>query len=110
MATVPMPMPARMPSCAATRMHGAWHGRVANRRPDGSWIDIDLRTTLIRDERGEPIAMVGIGTDITARVKAENALSRSEERYRLAFQNSFDAVNINRLSDGMYIEVNQGFL
>ncbi len=95
---------------AATRMQGTWHGRVGNFRPDGSWLDIDLRTTLVRDEHGEPVAMVGVGTDITARVKAERALAKSEARYRLAFQNSLDAVNINRLSDGLYIEVNQGFL
>ncbi len=94
---------------AATRMHGTWRGRVANFRPDGSRIDVDLRTTLIRNENDEPVAMVGIGSDITARLKAEKALERLEERYRLAFHNSPDAVNINRLSDGMYIDVNQGF-
>ena len=95
---------------AATRMHGTWQGRVANFRPDGSWINVDLRTSLIHDENGKPVAMVGIGTDITARLKAEKALAKSEERYRLAFQNSLDSVNINRLSDGMYVEVNQAFL
>jgi PAS domain S-box-containing protein len=94
----------------ATRLQGAWQGRVVNFRPDGSGIDIDLRTTLIRNEHGEPVAMVGVGTDITARLKAENALAKSEERYRLAFQHSLDSVNINRLSDGLYVEVNQAFL
>ncbi len=95
---------------AATQVNGAWQGRVVNFRSDGSRIDVDLRTTLVRDENGEPVAMVGIGTDITARLKAEKALVRSEERYRLAFQNSLDSVNINRLSDGLYVEVNQAFL
>jgi len=95
---------------AATRTKGAWQGRVANFKPGGARIDIDLRTTLIRNEKGEPVAMVGVGTDITARLQAEKALSKSEERYRLAFHNSLDSVNINRLSDGMYIEVNQAFL
>jgi two-component system sensor histidine kinase/response regulator len=94
---------------SATRMQGSWRGRVANFRQDGTQIDVDLHTTLIRNEAGEPVAMVGIGTDITARLKAENALARMEERYRLAFHNSLDAVNINRLSDGMYVDVNQGF-
>jgi diguanylate cyclase (GGDEF)-like protein/PAS domain S-box-containing protein len=42
--------------------------------------------------------------------KAQAALISSEERYRTAFQTSLDAVNINRLDDGMYIECNKAFL
>jgi PAS domain S-box-containing protein len=41
---------------------------------------------------------------------AQQALRTSEARYRTAFQLSIDAVNINRISDGLYIEVNQAFL
>ncbi len=37
------------------------------------------------------------------------ALRESEERYRLAFRTSPDAININRLADGVYIDVNEGF-
>jgi PAS domain S-box-containing protein len=33
----------------------------------------------------------------------------SEERYRIAYTTSPDSININRLSDGMYISVNEGF-
>jgi PAS domain S-box-containing protein len=36
-------------------------------------------------------------------------LSDSEERFKIAFKTSPDAVNLNRLSDGMYIQVNDGF-
>jgi diguanylate cyclase (GGDEF)-like protein/PAS domain S-box-containing protein len=39
-----------------------------------------------------------------------DALRVSEERYRIAFQTSIDAININRLSDGKYVDVNQSFL
>jgi PAS domain S-box-containing protein len=41
---------------------------------------------------------------------AANALRASEERYRSAFQTSLDAIAMNRLSDGMYIDCNQAFL
>ena len=41
--------------------------------------------------------------------RAEEALQESEERFRTAFQTSPDSVNINRLSDGLYIDVNSGF-
>ncbi len=43
------------------------------------------------------------------RQRTEAALRDSEERYRKAFQTSPDAVNINRLTDGLYLEANPGF-
>ena len=43
------------------------------------------------------------------RIKAEISLKEAEERFRLAFQTSPDAVNINDLKTGRYIEVNEGF-
>ena len=42
--------------------------------------------------------------------QAQEALRLSEERYRIAFQSSQDCVNINRLDDGTFVEVNQAFL
>jgi len=43
------------------------------------------------------------------RIQTEEHLTRSEGRFRLAFLTSPDSININRLSDGMYIDVNEGF-
>ncbi len=37
-------------------------------------------------------------------------LTESEQRYRLAFSIGPDAININRLSDGLYLDVNEAFL
>ncbi len=47
--------------------------------------------------------------DITERKRAEEALAKSEEKFRKAFYTSPDSVNINRLEDGMYISINPGF-
>jgi len=41
---------------------------------------------------------------------AQRALQASETRYRTAFQTSIDAININRMSDGCYVECNEAFL
>ncbi|WP_300456564.1 PAS domain S-box protein [Desulfobacula sp.] len=41
--------------------------------------------------------------------KSENKLRESEERFRVAFHTSPDAINLNRISDGMYIDINEGF-
>jgi diguanylate cyclase (GGDEF)-like protein/PAS domain S-box-containing protein len=42
--------------------------------------------------------------------EAQKALQTSEERYRTAFETSQDSINITRLSDGMYLDVNKAFL
>ncbi len=47
--------------------------------------------------------------DITERIRGEAALRDSEEKFRKAFVISPDAVNINRLQDGLYVAINQGF-
>ncbi|WP_242473327.1 sensor domain-containing protein [Rhodoferax fermentans] len=47
--------------------------------------------------------------DEADRLRAQASLRESEERYRKAFHTSPDAVNITRRSDGLYIDVNQGF-
>jgi diguanylate cyclase (GGDEF)-like protein/PAS domain S-box-containing protein len=61
--------------------------------------------------------ILSVMQDITAAKEAEalltaatEALRLSEERYRTAFQTSLDAININRISDGQFIDVNQAFL
>ena len=53
---------------------------------------------------------VGIIRDITERKNAEYNLKESEEKFRKAFITSPDSININRMKDGLYISVNEGFL
>lgn len=48
-------------------------------------------------------------SEIVRREKIENELRESEEKFRLSFRTSPDSVNINRLEDGLYIEINPGF-
>jgi PAS domain S-box-containing protein len=52
---------------------------------------------------------VSYDSDITELENRDEALKRSEEKFRKAFVLSPDSININRLSDGMYISINQGF-
>src|SRR5512138_469951 len=37
------------------------------------------------------------------------ALRQSEEKFRLAFHTSPDSINLNRLSDGTFLDINPGF-
>jgi PAS domain S-box-containing protein len=61
------------------------------------------------DMEGKIPVIEGITRDISALKIADEALRESEERFRLAFHTSPDAINLNRVSDGMYIDINEGF-
>ena len=50
-----------------------------------------------------------LSMDVTSHATVLEALRRSEERFRLAFMTSPDAIAINRVSDGKYVAVNEGF-
>ena len=64
----------------ATLTQGAWQGRVVNVRSDGTHVPVNLRTALIQDEAGQPIALAGIATDITEQLQAEQALRTSRQQ------------------------------
>jgi PAS domain S-box-containing protein len=58
---------------------------------------------------GDP-CMLAVATDITERKKARQALQESEEKFSKAFNASPISLSISRLSDGMFLEVNESFL
>jgi len=51
----------------------------------------------------------GVAEDITERKRTEEVLRESEGKFRKVFTTSPDSININRLEDGMYISINDGF-
>jgi PAS domain S-box-containing protein len=89
-------------------------GRVDNfearlKRKDGSVWWASTTAYFFRDRDGKVLGIEGITRDISALKIADEALRESEERFRLAFHTSPDAINLNRVSDGMYIDINEGF-
>lgn len=61
------------------------------------------------DKQGHTYKWVGVCADITAQKKIEQVLQENEEKFRLAFHTSPDSINLNRLEDGLYIDINDGF-
>jgi diguanylate cyclase (GGDEF)-like protein/PAS domain S-box-containing protein len=84
---------------------------------DGSFTWARITVSMQRDTEGRPQYLIALAEDINARKTAEErlaatqaALRASEERHRIAFQASANAVCIVRLEDGMYLDVNEAFL
>ncbi|HEX7338053.1 MAG TPA: PAS domain S-box protein [Gemmatimonadales bacterium] len=65
-----------------------WKGR----RKDGSVVWLDVKTSLARNVFGDPIGFIGVGKDATQRKQAEDALTKSVQRYRLISQASREAL------------------
>ncbi len=58
---------------------------------DGNVRWVELSAFPIRNEKGEIIGFRGLGEDVTERVQAEEALRRSEERYRTLLEEMDEA-------------------
>ena len=75
-------------------------------RKDGMKAFNELSVSLVRDSEGKPVGFQGMARDITDRKKTEDALKRSEERYRNVLENIEDgyyevdlAINFILLND-----------
>jgi PAS domain S-box-containing protein len=76
---------------------------------DGTMGYIAVRIFVAKDDQGRTVRTYGVNQDITDRRRVEEELRKSEERFRLAYATSPDAININRMSDGLYVDINDGF-
>jgi len=65
---------------------GRWDGRVVRSAADGRLLTVEVRWSVRRDEGGAIVEIIETGRDVTARREIEQALRRSEYRYRNLFQ------------------------
>lgn len=54
-----------------------WSGEVMNRRKDGTEFPVELWTSTVRNDQGEPVALVGVAREITERKAAEDKIRAS---------------------------------
>lgn len=74
----------------------------------GAAVDVLAASSLLRDGRGAPIGVVYVASDFTERKRAEDALRRSEERYRLLFERNLAGVYRTTMA-GSVLECNEAF-
>jgi len=86
------------------RARGVIHVRTAG--GEARWWEYD---NSLRTEGVAAPVVRGVAHDVTELRRAESARKSSEDRFRKAFQLNPDAININRLEDGMYVSINGGF-
>ncbi len=75
---------ARSEEILPSTLGGGWSGELINRKKDGSEFPVYLSTSIIRDEKAEPVALVGVATDITERTFAETKRKSLEAQLQQA--------------------------
>ena len=81
------------------QQQGRWCGELLGKRKDGSSFTAEVTYSMVTNENGQPLALLGVFTDISERKRTEHALRASEERYRSLF---------NRIPDGIYRSTHDG--
>ncbi|MGA3286088.1 MAG: PAS domain S-box protein, partial [Bacteroidota bacterium] len=85
-----------------TTLQGSWHGELLNRKKDGTVFPVSLSTSVVHNEKKQPIALVGVAVDITERKQADEALRESEAKL-------IEAMKIARLGTWEYDVVRDQF-
>jgi PAS domain S-box-containing protein len=65
-------------------------GEMEHIRKDGTPFPTMMTTTLLKDDQGKPVAIMGIAQDISARKRSEN----NKDELIKGLQNAFDEVNL----------------
>jgi PAS domain S-box-containing protein len=71
----------------------------------GERVSIAWTNKILRDEQGQAVEILSVGTDITDRQRAEEALRASEERYHTLFEHAPDGIVIAD-SESTYLDAN----
>ena len=81
--------------------------RIRSKSGDLRWIEDEMSPVV--DADGDVSGLEGMAQDITARKDAEDALKRSEEKYRELFEDSLDAIFISS-PQGKLLTINRSGL
>jgi PAS domain S-box-containing protein len=69
-----------------------FHGEIEQLCKDGSTVWTEVRTSIMRNDSGEVVSILGVTRDISERRRADAALKESEEKYRILVEHSSDLI------------------
>jgi PAS domain S-box-containing protein len=78
---------------------GLWEGELIHVTRDGVEVTVASSWTLMKDDGGNPSAILEISSDITERKRAESALAESEAKLRITFATMADGIVIAALDE-----------
>jgi two-component system sensor histidine kinase/response regulator len=80
---------------------GHWEGELIHTRNDGRTVTVVSSWTLQRDKTGQPVSVIEMNYDITARKKAEQEVAKGRERLNTILNSSLDGmIVLNAIRDG----------
>ena len=85
---------------------GYWEGELPMLSRQGKSIPTWHNSFVIRNEKGNPLRLAVVITDITERKAAEDALRASEERFRVTFEEAPVGMVIG-VGDGVVVKANR---
>ena len=89
-------------------IENGWQGEIINQRKDGSIFPISLSTTVVQNEKGEILGMVGVAIDITERKQVEHELQAKEAHLSTLIQTIPDLIWVKD-TNGVYLTCNKMF-
>nr|WP_313933700.1 PAS domain S-box protein [Phormidium sp. FACHB-77] len=84
-------------------------GESENLCRDGRRVWMAWSNQAIFNDQGEVVEILSVGNDTTQRKQAEEALQRSEAKFRTIFENSQVGIYRTRTCDGLILDANQCF-
>jgi two-component system sensor histidine kinase/response regulator len=60
-------------------LNGGWSGELFNRKKDGTEFMLSLSTSIVKNDMGEPMALIGVASDITERKLSEEEIKFKNE-------------------------------
>ncbi len=69
-----------------------FHGEIEQLCKDGTTVWTEVRTSIMRNDSGEIMSILGVTRDISERRRSDAALKESEEKYRILVEHSSDLI------------------